>query len=289
MRRTNSLKLIPDNPKFYDGFSSVSIDSGFMTLDEKIKKDPLNREKFRCESKLSSGNEAPRRRRSGGSIPDPTINQYPPSMTASNGMPPQTPGQFPQQNIGAPFVDSGGPKEFIKNLTPYEIILDFHPNSEGLSKGQRPPKPKTIKYFIGKWEVQDYLDSPVLVSLYRTGKIMDITEAQVKHEREIIRQREQAEQDELEARTMRAQQARGANPHIGQELRRLGSAGVEILIPDGNVGMGMGGEQAYQASTGDGGVFNFDVGGSGIGTVDPRTEVSEHESLVNSITQLPID
>ena len=319
MRKTNSLKLIPDNPKKFDGFASSSLGSGFMTLDEKVKKDPLNREKFRCEAKVSTGYSPNRRHRRGH---EPQIQQASPSSHESQ--PASQPIQQYAPPVNSPYMNQGnatlemithmmpnmlrqgvekydirkqiqipnfpdGPKEYIKNMTPIEIILDFNSNQniEGADQVKRPnSRPKTIKLFLGKWEVRGYENHYVLEGLYKTGHVMDITKEQFDYEMEIIKVIDHAEEIELADRTKEAERTRMDHQHSGNGgLRKIGSGGVEMVIPDGPIGGMSSGVSDYpaQSQTADGGTIHFDAGGSGAGTVNPRTEGSEHDALVNSI------
>jgi len=257
MRRVNSLNFIPDNVKYFDGFSAIALESGFLTLDEKIKKDPVNREKFRCESKISSGGNNPTTRRSRrGSDNSQSVSP----VTVGTGV------------VGSsPAFDNSGEKNYIKNMTKGELILDFHPNPN-LKKGEMPQKPKVIKRFMGKWEIKDYLDHHVLRNYYHLGLITDVTEAQMRHEMVLIKQEEEREAKELEAKKMRARQYREENPHSAGELRRLTADGVDIVIRDTV-------EPSVSQGFSDTEFLDIKDGGSG---------QDEQESFVNVIIQNPV-
>ena len=271
MRITNPLNFVPDNVKYFDGFSAITLEAGFMTLDEKIKKDPMNREKFRCESKISSGGGSTRRRRRGSYAPQ----DMPQTSNAPGAVAPNP-----------AFGD--GPKEFIKNMTPNELILDFHPNPN-LKKGEMPQKPKVIKHFMAKYTIQGYLDHPILRGYYDSGLITDVTKEQRDHDMALIQQRDLLDAQELEGRKQRAAQVRADNPHSQGDLRRLTADGVEIITDDASSMASTGGPS--QAVAADGGMINF--GGSlpldvRDGGPSPAPDVSTQENLVNQIIQNPI-
>jgi hypothetical protein len=254
MKKTNSLILIPENARFFKGFYSFSQETEFMTLDEKIKKDPVNREKYRCEARISSGinkNFSRRRKRSNTNT---IVDQ----------------NDFSNNNLGNIEEDNSGSKDYIKNMTPYEIILDFDGgNVDYSNKRSTIKKPKTIKYFLPKWEIREHLEHPLLLSLYKSGKIMDVTENQAKREMEVIRQKEEAERIEIQRKREEAERNRMENPHISRDLRRLGSGGVEVSIPDGPA-------SSFATSSYNSDQTSFDISPN-------ENIVNENENIINSL------
>ena len=240
MRKTQSLIFVPECPVFYSSIESKSSEEmDFMTLQEKIKRNPVLREKFKCEARILAGldKESIIRKKKRKNRKESSFEKSSVSDTSS--------------------MNYGDDEEltYIKNMTQVEILLDFNPNAQ-IKKGENPPSVKRIKYFLPKWELtQEELDSNILKSFYKKGLISFVTEAQMNKEMEIIRSREQQEEMKLEQRRRNAQLDREGNPH--RDISGLRSpGGVSVSEVNGPSGMveDLTGVPA-QATAGDGGVF----------------------------------
>ena len=79
MRKTNCLLFIPPNSKFFDFTKTKGGDIALLTLEEKIKRDPTQRERLRCEAKFSGtikpSKKKSRRRMEDVSIPEQSMEE----------------------------------------------------------------------------------------------------------------------------------------------------------------------------------------------------------------------
>ena len=275
MRKTNCLLFIPQNPKFFDFTKTKGGDIALLTLEEKIKRNPTQRERLRCEAKFGGG-------------ANPSKKKFRKQRT-STGPPSSVPEAISlvdsQPFSGGDFNQYDDDKIlYLKNMTETEIILDF--NISGpveLGENKRPlRKAKVIKHFLPIWELsEEELHSPVLEGYYRRKMITGVTEAQYHREMAVIKSREQQEASVLDSKRRAAAQDRAANPHRDRAgLRRIGAGGVEMNIMGGDIDDISGLSQTAQ--TGDGGTISFDLGPDA-GFVNPSTIRSELEDLASLI------
>ena len=243
MRKTQSLIFIPECPIFYSAVQSQSSEEmDFMTLQEKIKRNPILREKFKCEARILAGLDKKTRKKNRRKNRQSSFSEEE-SVDNTND------------------VDYGDDEEksYLKNMTNIEILLDFNPNAV-IKKGENPPSVKRIKYFLPKWELtEEELNSNVLKSFLKRKLISFVTEAQMNKEMQIIRAREQQEENILAQRIRNAQLDRDGNPHRDVSgLRPPGGVSISEINGPSRIVDDISGYPA-QATAGDGGVIHFDI------------------------------
>jgi hypothetical protein len=264
MNKINSIIFIPENVRYFDFSVCNEVDFGILSLEEKIKKDPSQRERLRCEAGIVEPNK---KRHKSVIVPVQEINN-----------------DLVLVEDESLFISEYDDEDlvYLKNMTETEIVFDFFQNLP-LVKGQRPPKPKTVKHFVAKWDfTEDELKSPILNSPIKKGMLKWVTEATYKREMMDIEKKDISEKQKIETIRKQAEIDRENNPHRDSSgLRKLGSSGLEVReIGDSSV-ISMEGA-VESAQTGDGSVIHFDLG-SNSGVRNPRAEMSEMEKLVADI------
>jgi hypothetical protein len=278
MRKTNCLLFVPHNPKFFNFTKTKGGDISLLTLEEKIKRDPTQRERLRCEAKFSGGARPKKKKfNRGRSVQGRGSSPSIVSEAASGHVSPQDLNldQFDDDKI-----------LYLKNMTDTDIILDFSQGKPVELDEEKKPiyKPKIIKRFLPIWELtEEELNSPVLEGYYRKKMITGVTEAQYHREMAEIQGKEEIEASEMERRRARAARDRVANPHRERgSLRKIGSGGVEMnIIGEDSVDDITGLSQTAQ--TADGTTISFDLGPKA-GTVNPSSERTEMEGLADLIS-----
>jgi hypothetical protein len=266
MNKINSLIFIPDNVRYFNFNVSNEVDFGILSLEEKIKKDPSQRERLRCEAGIVETNK--RRHKNVDILVNKNNNI---ELVEDESL---FIGEYDDEDL-----------VYLKNMTETEIVLDFFQNIP-LGKGQRPPKPKTVKHFTAKWDfTEDQLKSPILIRPIKNGMLKWVTEAIYKREMMDIEKKEVLEKQRIDNIRRKADADRENNPHKDRaglrRLGRLGSSGLEVReVGDSSVISMEGSVESGQ--TADGSVIHFDLG-SDSGVRNPRSEMSEMEKLAADI------
>jgi hypothetical protein len=263
MRKIQPLIFIPKNVKFVNKFNNNT--PSFVSLEEKIKQNPALREKFRCEAKIAGG-----------------LVQRKKKTVKAEGIRKQEifEDQIQQTTNEEVF---NGPKDYIKNMTPNEILLDFGGNKASKSREEmRYLKPKTIKYFLAKYELtEEELNSSLMKRLYATKMICDVSESQYRKEMEIIKERERREKLEIERRKSESDIDRDGNVYRNRSgVRSLNGVTVEEVDMRSSGGR-LRDDYVRSAKAGDGSIIHFDINEEGPRGVD--REESEINSILNSM------
>lgn len=212
MQKINSLIFIPDNVKYVQR-QTQSGGEEFLTLEEKIKRNPEMREKYRCEAKILSGTNLDRKKKTSANR---TIKK----------------AETTDINSQQTEFDPNSPKDWIINLTKNEIILDFG-TPKNISRSEaKMMSVKRIKYCLAKWELtEEELNSPIMKNLYSRNMIKDITEYEKNQYMDKKRKEEQNEKENMERRIKEAEIDRMNNPHRSSDVRSLGGVSISETNP----------------------------------------------------------
>jgi hypothetical protein len=216
MNEIKPLIFIPSNVK-YVSKKPESREELFLSVEERIKKNPRMREQIRLENQL-------------------LLNKIQKDNPGVRTIPEQRVAQV--QNIQRPVAsifDPNAPKTWIKNLTSAPVSIDFTDyaslTKEQLKNPRSVAKAKVVKHFIAKYEFTEVeLNSTQMRRLYEQGLIKDVSEAEAKAGLSQIKAFENAEKDRIANAAKRA--AIDKKNKVGQnsEVRSLGAGGVSVRV-----------------------------------------------------------
>jgi hypothetical protein len=271
MKNIKSLIFIPENVKFCEK-KSVS-DTSFLTLDERIKNDPVSREMLRAEMKIIGGSGRSRKIRGRTASAPITHAQQTPTIGGSE-----------EVNQIREDTEYSGELEYIKNMTKTPLFISFgtlrNQSAGRLSRGAAMEDSICIEHFIYKKQLtEEQLNSPKLRSLYDRKQIMDVTYAQYQNEMSIIEDNKRKEAERVQRK--REELEKDKEKRIGSTggFRNSGSGGVGIEMGEvlGPVGGG-----ALPSMENDVGI-EINMSAAEIENHNPDVINSEMSSLISSM------
>lgn len=222
MNEIKPLIFIPANVK-YISKKPESREELFLSVEERIKKNPRMREQIRLENQL-------------------LLNKIQKDNPNIRAVPEQRVAQV--QNVQRPVAstfDPNAPKTWIKNLTPAPVSIDFTDYASLTKEQLRNPRSHTnakmVKHFIAKYEFTEIeLNSTQMRRLYEQGIVKDVSEQEAKAGLAQIKALEDAENDRIASAAKRA--AIDKKNKVGQntEVRSLGAGGVSVRVVGDDVG-----------------------------------------------------
>ena len=244
----------------------------FLTLEERIRRNPAQREKLLCEARAMGIQPIQQKQSRQSPVIQPSIQ-----IEATNE-----------------------PKDWIMNLTQSEIIFDFTSKVE-LSKDKMRDRSqmraafmgslKTLKHYMPKYDfTEEELNSNIFKQYYSKGLIKDVTATEAKTGLEKIRKQQEQEDKILEQKRAQVEIDKQSNQFKQSDVRSLGGVSLrEVDLTSEQSGPTV-------ARTGDGGVIRFAEdntrqSASSEFTISmdekPSREEQEMENLINSAGKDP--